>query len=167
MWNFVVMAGGVLTLLLGFTIPAQAAQPRFECPESIDVATTSQARAEVQKLLPPGNAINDPTRLNASIDALKAQGLSRTLIIDHLIGAYCPIVASESSLSDADKSAKVRRFASRITPLVYQVENVSEIILNVPLKPTVVDEINAKARKSRTSVEDWLAKAIETAVNQP
>jgi hypothetical protein len=59
----------------------------------------------------------------------------------------------DNNLSDADKTARVRRFASRITVLVYNVEEASEIILNVPLKPSLVDEVNTKAEKDGLSVE--------------
>jgi hypothetical protein len=165
---FVVTTGAVLALLVGLTIPAQAQpQPQFECPKPIDLATTPQAKAEIQKLLPPGNATNDPDRLNASIDALSALGMSKAQIINHLIGAHCPTLAQNSTLSDAEKTSRMKRYASQITVLVYRVENVEEIILNVPLKPTVVDEVNAKAKKSGLSVEDWLSKVVGTAAEQP
>jgi hypothetical protein len=52
--------------------------------------------------------MDNPVQLNASIDGLKRLGLSRTLIIDHLIGAYCPTVAQNSSLSNAEKAVEVR-----------------------------------------------------------
>ena len=158
--------GDALALLLGATIPAQASRTSFECPEPIDEATPEK-RAEIQKLLLLGNAMDNPGRLNASIDALRRLGLSKTLIIDHLIGAYCPTVVRDNSLSDADKTARVRRFASRITALVYDVEEASEIILTVPLKPSMVDEVNAKAQKDGLSVEDWLSRTVEKAVQQP
>lgn len=158
--------GVALALMLGATLPAQAAKMSFECPESID-ETTPAKRAEIQKLLPVGSAMDDPGRLNSSIDALRRLGLSRTLIIDHLIGAYCPTVARDNSLSDADRTAKVRRFASRVTVLVYDVEEASEIILNVPLKPSMVDEVTARARKAGLSVEDWLSRMVASALQQP
>ncbi|TFW56704.1 hypothetical protein CT676_34015 [Bradyrhizobium sp. MOS001] len=107
--------------------------------------------------------MNDLARLNASIDGLRRLGLSQTLIVDHLIGAYCPTVAKDNSLSDAEKTAKVRRFASRITVLVHREEDISEILLYVPLKPSVVDAVNAKAQASGLSVERWLSRTIEAA----
>lgn len=167
MKHFVVTTAAMLALLVGLTVAAHASRPRFECPERVDMATPPQGEAEIRKLLPPGDAADHPGRLSASIDALRALGISKSQIIDHLIGAYCPVVAQDTSLSDADKTAKIRRYASQITILVYKIENVSEIILNVPMEPTVVDDVNAKARKSGLSVEDWLAIAIETAVEQP
>jgi hypothetical protein len=72
--------GDALALLLGATIPAQASKTSFECPEPIDEATPEK-RAEIQKLLLLGNAMDNPGRLNASIDALRRLGLSKTLIM--------------------------------------------------------------------------------------
>lgn len=161
--KYIVTSGFALALLLQLTMPAEAALSNFVCPETIK-GTTPDKRAEIRTLLPSGDAMENPTRLNASIDELRRLGLSQTLIVDHLIGAYCPTVAENTSLSDSEKTSKVRQFASRITVLVYREEDVSEILLNVPLKPSVVDEVNAKAEASGISVEKWLARAVETAL---
>jgi len=161
--KYIVTSGFALALLLQFTIPAEAALSTFVCPETIE-GTTPDKRAEIRTLLPPGDAMENPARLNASIDELRRLGLSQTLIVDHLIGAYCPTVAENTSLSDSEKTAKVRQFARRITVLVYREEDVSDILLNIPLKPSIVDEVNAKAEASGISVEKWLARAIETAL---
>lgn len=159
----VVTTGVALALLLGLTLPAQAG---FKCPLTIE-GTTPEKRAEIEKLLPPGNAIDDPDRLNASIDGLRRLGLSRSQIVNHLIGAECPMIARNGSLSDKEKTARVRRYASRITALVYNVENASEIVLDVPLKPAIVDQVNAKAQQSGLSVENWLSRVVSTAATQP
>jgi hypothetical protein len=95
------------------------------CPYTIEGATPEK-RDEIRTLLPQGNAMDDPARLNASIDGLRRLGLSQTSIVNHLIGAYCPTVAQEGALSDAEKTAKVRQFASRITALVHREEDISE-----------------------------------------
>lgn len=91
----------------GNVIPSQAVRARFECPKTIE-GTTPDKRAEIRTLLPSENVMDNPVQLNASIDGLKRLGLSRTLIIDHLIGAYCPTVAQNSSLSNAEKAVEVR-----------------------------------------------------------
>jgi hypothetical protein len=160
--KYAATTGVVLVLLLTFTIPAQAASSTFVCPYTIEGATPEK-RDEIRTLLPQGNAMDDPARLNASIDGLRRLGLSQTSIVNHLIGAYCPTVAQEGALSDAEKTAKVRQFASRITALVHREEDISEILLNVPLKPSVVDQVTAKAQESGLSVETWLSRTIEAA----
>ena len=62
-------------------------------------------------------------------------GTSKSFIIDHLVGAYCPMVAQESSLSQGEKAVRVRRFTDQITQLVYSLESGLDIIINVPLTP--------------------------------
>lgn len=154
-----------IAILCGFSHSA-IAQRSFECPEMIDGQTVAQ-RAEIKRYLPLGDAMNDPVRLNNSIDGLRKLGLSKALIINHLIGAYCPLVAQNRSLSFSSKTARVRHFASQVTALVYSEEGVSEIILNVPLTPSVVDAVNAKATKAGVPIEVWLSRKIEAAAQQP
>jgi hypothetical protein len=57
-------------------------------------------------------------QLNATIATLRREGMSKRLIIDHLVGAYCPMVAREAPLTEADKAALVRRFTGQVTRLV-------------------------------------------------
>lgn len=144
------------------SIPAQSA---FTCPSTVTGATAEQ-REKIRELLPTGNALDDPARLNASIDGLKRLGLSKTMIVDHLVGAYCATVARDKPLSNTAKTTEVRRFARRITPIVYDEENVSEISLNVLLRPSVVDKVNAEARASGLPVDKWLSRTVEAAVRQ-
>jgi hypothetical protein len=126
--------------------PAGAAARQFECPlpHGLDAPTKLQ---EIQRLLPDGNAMADPDRLNATVDTLRRDGMPKSLIIDHLLGAYCPMVSQERSLTEAEKSARLQRFTSQITRLVYSLESGLDIIINVPLTPDVVAVLNATASK--------------------
>jgi hypothetical protein len=142
-----------------------SAQFDFTCPPLVRGATARQRKA-IRTLLPSGDAISDPAQLNASIRGLKRLGLSNTLVADHLIGAYCATIAHNSYLSGAQKTEDVRQFASQITALVYNDEHVSDIVLNVPLKPSVVDEVNVKAQASGLSVEQWMSRTIEAAAQK-
>lgn len=146
----------------GKTISTQSG---FKCPPHVTGATARQREA-IRAMLPSGDAMNDPAQLNASIEGLKRLGLSKTLVADHLIGAYCATVARGSRLSDAEKTEDVRQFASQITPLVYHDADVADVILNVPLKPSVVDEVNLKAQANGLSVAQWMSGIIETAAQK-
>jgi predicted HicB family RNase H-like nuclease len=64
------------------------------------------------------------------------------------------------------RATQVRQFASRITAIVYSEEDISDIVLNVLLKPSIVDQVNLKAQASGLSVEGWLSKTIESAVQE-
>ena len=92
--------------------------------------------------------------------------MTKSQIVSHLVGTYCPMVAQESALTEAEKAAKVRRFAGQITQLVYSLESGLDIIVNVPLTPDVVDALNATARKQGLSSSAWIAMTVENALQR-
>jgi len=143
-----------------FAAPAHAADTAFECPRTFTPSTPAKLQ-EVQQLLPEDNPLDDIDRLNATIDALQRDGLSRSDIINHLIGVYCPVVARNSSLSVAERTDLVRQFAAKITTLVSGYENEVKVIIDVPLKRGLVDTITAKAKGQGVSVGDWIARSVE------
>jgi hypothetical protein len=139
-----------------------SAQFGFSCPPIRKGGTVHQ-RAAIRKLIPSGDALDDPARLNASVGGLKRLGLSKTLVTDHLIGAYCTNIARNGFLSDTEKTEDVREFAAQVTHLVYNEHDVSDISLNVLLKPSVVDAVNVKAQASGLSAAQWMSRTIEAA----
>jgi hypothetical protein len=145
-----------------FLVPTSAAA-KFECPSPFKPSTPAKF-TEIKSLLPDGKAMADVGRLNATIDILRREGMPKSQIIDHLISAYCPMVAQESSLTEAEKSADVRRWAGWMTQLVYSLESGLDIIINVPFTPDVVDAINAKARKQGLSGPAWISMTVENAL---
>jgi hypothetical protein len=145
--------------------PAGAAAEKFECPVPLGPDTSAKL-PEIKLLLPDGNAMADPDRLNATVDTLGRDGMPKSLIIDRLIGAYCPMVAQESSLTEAEKSARLQRFTGQITRLVYSLESGLDIIINVPLTPDVVAVLNATASKQGLSGADWIAMTVENALQR-
>lgn len=150
--------------LLALTSASLAAGTDFECPAQ-PAGYLKLSPAEVTALLPVGDPLDDPAKLDAAIDALRQQGLSSALIIDGLIGSYCPIVAADASLSVPQKTSRVQKFAMRITRLVYSFEGAEDIILDVPFDPPVVDAIRARAAAAGVTPEEWIAKAVDTALN--
>ena len=162
------------TLLCGLTCfglmltampPAGAAAEKFECPLSVKPTTPAKLQ-EIQRLLPDDNAMANIGRLNATIGTLRQDGMSRRQIVDHLVGVYCPMVARESSLTEAEKSAHLRRFTSQVTQLVYSLESGLDIIINVPLTPDVVAVLNETASKQGLSGAAWIAMTVENALQR-
>jgi hypothetical protein len=147
---------------LALLVPGAAAA-KFECPSPLKPSAPATL-AEIKSQLPDVKAMTDVGRLTATIDVLRQKGLPKTGIIDHLIGAYCPMVAQEGSLSDAEKTVSVRRFSGQVTHLVYSLESGLDIIINVPFTPDVVDAINTKARKQGLSGPAWIAMTMENAL---
>ena len=51
-------------------------------------------------------------------DLQKRYPQANTELVNYLIGAYCPVVASMSNLSDAQKTARVEHFAATVFELL-------------------------------------------------
>jgi hypothetical protein len=92
--------------------------------------------------------------------------MSKHLIIEHLVDAYCPVVAQESSLTETEKAAQLQRFTGQITQLVYSLESGLDIIINVPLTPDIVAVLNATASKHSLSGTAWIAMTVENALQR-
>ena len=145
-------------------LPALGAE-QFQCPlpsNPNDPAKLEQIRG----LLPDVNTMKNIERLNATIATLRRDGVSKSLMIDHLVGAYCLMVVREAPLTEAEKAALVRRFTGQVTRLVYSLESGLDIIINVPLTPDVVDAVNSVAEKQGLSGPAWIAMTIDYALQQ-
>jgi len=153
----------ILGLMLS-PVPCAAVE-NLDCP-SIVTSSDPLKLERITALLPNANAMGSVGRLNSSIDTLRREGMAKSQIVSHLVGAYCPMVAQESSLTEAEKAAKVRRFAGQITQMVYSLESGLDVIINVPLTPDVVDAINATARKQGLSTPAWIAMTVENALQR-
>jgi hypothetical protein len=147
-----------------FVLPSLAAG-KFECPATLKPSTPAKLE-EIKGLLPDGNAMVDVGRLNSTIATLRREGMPNIRIIDHLVTAYCPVVAQEHSVTDADKFVRVRRFAGQVTRLVYSLESGLDVIINVPLTPDVVDAIDTAARRQGLSSAAWIAMTVENALQR-
>ena len=161
------MIRNVFILILSLFVVAFSAAPgfaaTFECPRPLKPSTPATL-TEIKSQLPDGKAMADVGRLSATIGVLRRNGLSKSGIIDHLVGAYCPMVAQQGSLTDTEKAASVRRFSGQVTHLVYSLESGLDIIINVPFTPDVVDAINTKARKQGLSGPAWISMTVENAL---
>ena len=137
----------------------------FECPRTLRPNNPVKLE-EIKGQLPNDNAMMDASRLNAVIITLRRECMPKSQIIDHLIGAYCPMVAEQSTLTEAEKAIRVQRFTGQVTRLVYSLESGLDIIINVPLTPDVVDALNTAAREQGLSGPAWIAMTIENALQR-
>ncbi|MFG1341421.1 hypothetical protein [Xanthobacter autotrophicus] len=154
------LLAAVFALIIGGGNAALAAGA-FECPAK---PLESAQAASIKALLPTGDAFDQVERLNTAVTTLKAQGASPVLVIDNLIAAYCPVVAAQSGLTDAQKTVRVTRFAARITRTVYALDTADAIILDVSFPPQVVNAITAKAQAAGVSPEAWIQSAVTAAL---
>lgn len=144
-------------LAMAAASPALADQG-FECPaQPLDEARAAAIKAQ----LPSGDAFDDGGALVRAVTTLNAEGVSKGMVIDNLIAAYCPVVAADGGLSDAQKTEKVNRFAARIVSVVYNIDSADAIIVSVPFPPVMMDSINAKAQEKGLSAAEWIRTVVE------
>lgn len=135
----------------------------FACPDVRNLATPP-AVTQLDARLPKGFALEQSDPLTAAIALLREHGLSSGNTIDHLIAFFCPAVAAEAGISDAEKRLRVMRFAQKATRLVYGQNNVEDVIYDVPLKPGVAEAATQRARAAGLALEAWIARTVEAAI---
>ncbi|MGD9920575.1 MAG: hypothetical protein AB7V13_03885 [Pseudorhodoplanes sp.] len=155
------MRNAVLAAMLSWLVVcgSAGASAALECPVK-SVGTTAAQDQAIAAAIPAGDALDDVTGLNAAVASLRAKGIGNAILIDSLIASYCPAVARDAALSEAQKRARVSRFAGRIARVVYGLESADAVILDVPFRPDVMSQINAKAVAEKVSPQDWVANAI-------
>ena len=154
----------ILSELLLFTVPSVAVE-KLNCPFIFTNSTPSKLE-KIRALLPDANAMGSVSRLTRPLILCGGRD-GKELDCKSSRRRYCPMIAQEGSLTEAEKVAKVRRFAGQITQLVYSLESGLDVIVNVPLSPDIVDALNATARKQGLSSSAWIAMTVENALQRP
>jgi hypothetical protein len=108
----------------------------------------------------------DIEKLNAAIASFRREGMQRSLIIDHLVDAYCSMIANEGPFTAAEKTALLQRFTGQVTTLVYSLESGLDVFINVPLTPDIVAAVNSAAKKQGLSTPAWIVMTIDKALSQ-
>jgi hypothetical protein len=146
--------------------PANAAG--FTCPDTV----TSDAPRNASPLSDLYSGATDLTagnRLSELMADLRKTGMRPALIVDHLVGAYCPLAANDGSLSDKQKADRVRRFARQVTGLAYGQPGQDEldVLVDVPLTPTLLGQVDQAAGRAGMSRDAWIEQAIKQQLTAP
>jgi hypothetical protein len=155
----------LLSLAFSMLTVVPAAAEQFKCPSPFKPNTPAKLE-QIKGLLPNANVMVNINQLSDTIAIFRREGMAKRLIVDHLIGAYCPMVVQEAALTDAEKAARVARFSGQVTRLVYSLESGLDVIINVPLTPDIVDAVNDIAKKQGLSGPAWIAMTIDDALQQ-
>jgi hypothetical protein len=158
-----IVATAGLSLAAATFIAGSSLGADFACPDVSQLATPPAA-AGLDARLPKGFALDRSDQLAAAITLLREHGLSTGNTIDHLIAFFCPAVAAEASLSDAQKRVRVMRFAQKVTRLTYGQSDTEAVIYDVPLKPGTAEAATERARQANLTLEAWIARLVEAAI---
>ncbi|MBQ0819825.1 hypothetical protein HPT29_021265 [Microvirga terrae] len=140
----------------------------FTCPETV---TTDALRNTPLLSALPSDATNltADTRVGELVADFRKNGMKPALVVDYLVGAYCPLVANDATLSDPQKTDRVRRFARQVTGLAYgqSGQEELEVLLDVPLVPTVLSQVEQAAAGAGMSRAAWIERAIKRQLAVP
>ena len=154
--------GGALLISVAMS-PAPSMAANFECPQDNDLRT-SPLDADLLRVLPKGVTLSQPSQLASAVALMREHGVPPYSTIDHLIALYCPTVASNLSLSNDQKTSRVRQFATSATRLVLTNDSETGVIFDVELKPDVAEEASQRAAQAGLTVEQWMTQVIEAGV---
>lgn len=156
-----------LTTLSPATTPSEArAASGFVCPWPLPANAAKGAPTLTTEYFSGATDITADKRLPILVNDLRKAGMSPSDIIDHLLGAYCPLVAANSALADWQKTLMVRRFARQVAGLVFvpPLKDELAILVDVPMPTELFDEINAAATKAGVSRDEWIERAVKRAL---
>jgi mono/diheme cytochrome c family protein len=148
-----------------------------EAAKALDCPAVSSTGA-AGTLSDPGTGILElmrgvtPDSLDQRVNEIIAQvraanpGVSNDELSDDLVAAYCPILATDAQLSFDQKQTRLSAFLSSVTNILAQgqMPTGAKILLQVGLPQQVIDDVEAAARAAKENRDDWIAKALETAV---
>jgi hypothetical protein len=141
-------------------LPVAANAAGLDCKEPAGGKDWPVAMTDIQAKLPKGDVLDDPIQLGESVAVLRDAGVSTPLILDYLIAAYCPMVAAEQGLTDAQKTEKMRIFARNLTDVVYQFADETSVIIDVPFSPDTMVQIREKAAAAKQPVATWVRETV-------
>ena len=141
--------------------PAQAAN--ILCPDGPNAGTGGDS---FPGMFDTATGMTDRAKVAQAVSDLRSRGVSSGRIVDRLVGAYCPIIASQAGLSDPQKTNLVRSFANQVISYVYSSTPTGEsaIIIDVTLSPDLLDRVNDAAKANNMNRDDWVTTAIVKAL---
>ena len=152
----------------GSSLMASAHAATFTCPDTM-AADRPGAASSLSELYAGANDITARNRLGELMTDLRKSGMKPALIVDHLIGAYCPLVAADAILSDKQKADRVRRFARLVTGLAYVPLDPDEVdvLVQTALPPDPLSQVDEAAGRAGRSRDEWIERSIKRQLSVP
>ena len=86
-------------------------------------------------------------------------GVSDATLTDALNAAYCPVVANNAALSNADKRARLARFNQMLQDQIAATEQPADtrVMVATPLTEAQLQQVAAAAAQAHMTTSQWLA----------
>jgi len=110
----------------------------------------------------PASQMNQ--RVDQLIGELRKQqpGISNADLANDLNAAYCPYVANDAALNDAERRARLDRFTAHVFQRLAAAAPTPDVAmtLGVPLPPDEIAKIDAAASARHETPQQWMATAL-------
>jgi hypothetical protein len=90
----------------------------FDCP-SLETVDGPSIASQIAKLLPPGDDLVAPDQLGTAVFELHSRGIDPAEAVNSLFAAFCPRIAANTQLTDAQKDQRAREFSQMATTVVF------------------------------------------------
>jgi hypothetical protein len=120
--TFGVLARTVLSA--GSLLAPRTAVLALQCPASQPLARPGiikETRTQTQVVATLLATGDDANRIRVIVDDLRARypGVENAEIVNYLMAAYCPVVAQLSGLGEQEKQARMDRFVTQLSQIIY------------------------------------------------
>ncbi|MDB5538783.1 MAG: hypothetical protein JWQ89_510 [Devosia sp.] len=126
---------GLITLLTVTLAASNASAAGLDCTVTGQIDPAS-AQTDIMSVLPPDVDLAAPDGLRSAVFTLLLQGVAPNVVLNNLISAYCPTVAADQSLTDAEKTQRVLTFSQEATRLIYSknapLAQPNQVLTNTP-----------------------------------
>ena len=161
-WAFALLLTGLFVCL-----PGRGKAAGLDCPE-IGPGAVPNLIADLQvKLVMSGNSTDLANEINYLINKLQLEkpNISYADLTNVIIAAYCPVVASITSLTASEKWGHMRQLDSILQQQLAANRPApgTLIIANVPLPPAVYRELRSQAAKVDQSPAQLMAAILSRA----
>lgn len=160
----------VVLLSLGIAAPLAVDEARaaFTCAYK-EAPDAPKNMAPVTGLKEDMTQVEAHKRLAELVGDLAIAKMPPAQIVDHLVWAYCPLLANDKTLTDTEKTARMRRFAAEVAGMVYAPPSEAEldILLDLPIAPALLGQVDKAAKADGMSRDEWLRLAIEKSLGAP
>ena len=118
------MAIGRAVVFASLVLAPVSTAVALECPAAQPLTRpgvlkeTATQTAQVANLLATGD---DDNRIHVVVDDLRARypSVENAEIMNYLMAAYCPVVAQLAGLGEQEKQARMDRFVSQLSRIIY------------------------------------------------
>jgi len=159
----------LLSAVLG-CLPARGHAAGLDCPETGPGAAPNALTDLQVKLVSSGNGVDVGNEIGDVINKLQIEkpNISYGQLTDALIAAYCPVVASMTTLTASEKWRRMRQFGAILQQRLAadMMPPGSTIIANVPLAPAVYRELRSQAAGANQTPAQWMAPILDRAAGK-